>query len=206
MQRLKTLLRIIGLLQNRTGTCVQNSQRIVISNRQHSAVDFIECDPIMYFALIVFKQYRTVAQIEFDHSAVCPAIIVLRQCKGEFIMADRDQRLNTCCAQCVKYRVIKCKPCFIGLCIISMRKNSAPVDGHPVYFKSHFSHQGNIFLIVMIKVAGFMTWVKLLRLQDGRDLPWLCSAAFCQHVRSAGAFAIFVPAALKLIGCCGTAP
>ena len=72
-------------------------------------------------------------------------------------------------------------------------------------------------MVIMLVIISLFTYPQSIQAKSNNaqikklvgkmeSYAWLCSAAFCQHVRSAGAFAIFVPAALKLIGCCGTAP
>ena len=98
-----------------------------------------------------------------DPHTVIPSSETLHHADWNIKMRKRYQRLNSIFMQFIKNILIKSQSCFIGHSVISIREDTCPTDAHPKAFKAHFSHQCNIFLIVMIEIRCTVTGIVCVR-------------------------------------------
>ena len=121
-------------------------------------------------------------------------------------MAQRHKRLNAILAALVKHLVIKSKTGFIGLFVVAVREDPAPVDREPETGKSHLRKQRYILFVAMIKINGFVAGIKCRLVCPGKESPWRIHISSQQHVRHAQLFSILQIRAFTLIGCHSAAP
>ena len=136
----------------------------------------------------------------------CPAIVFVDQMQRHFVVRKSNDRLDALRMQLIKHIVVKAQALLVRALFFSGWEDTAPRDRHPVGFKAHLTHQGNIFCVMMVKIAGCTVRV----IQSGvclrRDLTRCCMRPGRKHVRCAGPFAAFLPAAFDLIGSRCAAP
>ena len=122
-----------------------------------------------------------------------PAIVLLNQCVRQVKMIQSYEGLDALFKQVVDHTVIEIDALLVHLAI-SVRNNASPGEGETVCFHTHLLHQVDIFLPVVIEIAGHLT-VRLL------------IGTFKRIIVCYGhAFAIFVPAAFDLKCRGGSAP
>ena len=130
--------------------------------RMQDHIDFIEGEPMGHIISIPLKQYPAKTQITADHPPVPPSAVFLNQVNGTIKMRDRHQWTNMIFSAFFKYIFIEQKPFFLRRFFLPVRKDSGPCDTHPIYLKSHLSHQTNIFPEPMVKVNAFCRRISVL--------------------------------------------
>ncbi|MNC31441.1 hypothetical protein D3C75_797620 [compost metagenome] len=115
----------------------QESARHKGPERHRQNIDLVEGQPIFDHILIPVKNHLTIVNIKADHPAVGPAIVLLRQMKGSFVVRDGYERLDMMLFQFGKHTVIEPQAFLIRLRIVPVRKDSGPGDGHPVNLETH---------------------------------------------------------------------
>src|SRR5699024_2168913 len=127
--------------EERAGPLIQNTQRHIISQRQSSAVDLIEGEPVFYFVPIPAENGTAEFNIQIYQLPAGPSVIMLRQIKRQLIMGNCYQRLDSMSLQLIEYLIIELQSLFVGLRLHPCRINTSPGNAHAKYLKSHFRHQ-----------------------------------------------------------------
>ena len=106
----------------------------------------------------------------------------------------------------VEYPVIESQASLVGLGLLPGGEDAGPVDGGAENLESHLGKEGDVLLVVMVKVNGFVTRIELVW-ADGSCHPFGSGyAAVGAMIGDALPFAVQVPASLKLVGGAGAAP
>ncbi len=74
-------------------------------------------------------------------------------------VVDCYYRFDIVFVQFIKYGIIERQTFFIYL-VSAVRADPGPGDGHPETFEPHFSHQGNVFFVVMIEIRGIVAGIE----------------------------------------------
>ena len=125
-------------------------------------------------------------------------------------MDDGHQGLDAVLTALVKHVLIKFQARLVGLLIEAVGVNAAPGDAQAVALKAHLREQGDVLLVVMVKINGLMAGivVSLLALQHSSGAvhhrPALRARGDQVHIGQTSA--VHVVSALALIGGRGAAP
>ena len=87
-------------------------------------IDFIECEPVLNQTFITCEKGTAKIFIETKHLTVTPATILCNQVHGTIKVCDCHQRLNAILVTFFEEVLVKGKPSFIWLSLITLRKNT----------------------------------------------------------------------------------
>ena len=169
-------------------------------------VDLIEGQPVFDLSFIAPEYRLRIAKEQVDGLPGIESVVFGHNIPRDLIVAQRHKRLNAILAALVKYLVIKSKTGFIGLFVVAVREDPAPVDRKPETGKSHLRKQRYILFVAMIKINSFVAGIKCRLVCPGKESPWRIHISSQQHVRHAQLFSILQIRAFTLIGCHSAAP
>ena len=89
-------------------------------------VDLVKGQPVLHFVLIAGKHYLREADKEINEFTVAPAAVFSHQVVRHLKMGERDHRFDTIFQALVEQIVIELQARFIGLQLITQRKNARP--------------------------------------------------------------------------------
>ena len=156
MKCLIALLRFVRNLVYRSLKSLDGSCRKNCTEGHGACIDLVKGKPVLNLILISFKQHVAISLKEFDELSSLPAVVLLYKVVRKLIMRNSYQWLNAVLFTAVKYPVIKLKALLVRLCFLACWEDTGPVDGSTEAFESHFCKEGNVFLVVMIKINGLM--------------------------------------------------
>ena len=206
VQRLQTDLRVVGHGHGGAAVVLAGAQRHDGAKRHHTGVDLVKGQPVFNLSLVPGKDGLAVVHVEVHQLAVGPAIVLFHQGVGQFIVADRDKRLDAVLFTAVEHPVIEGKACLVGLGVLAGREDARPVDGSAEGLEPHLGKEGDVLLVMVVEVDGLMTGIELVRLDGGGKQFRAGVGTVGTHIRDAGTFAVHIPGALKLVGGTGAAP
>ena len=163
-------------------------------------VDLIEGQPVFYLVLIAPEHRLHIAQEEIDGLSGIESLILRHDVPGNLVVAQCDQRLDPVFFALVKHLVIESESGLIGLLIVPVREDPAPVDGQPETLEAHLREQRDVLLVVMIEVDRFVAGIKGRRICLGQKSPGRIYISAKEHVRDAQSFAILQIGPLTLVG------
>ena len=131
-----------------------------------------------------------------DDIAVEPAALVL-QGAGQIPVVEGDQGLNAVFQQLVNQLVIKAQTGLVDFAV-AVGDDAGPADGETVGFDTELFHQGDVFTVAVINIAGNIAGIAEANVPGG--------GVVAEIVPDARALAVFVPGAFALIGGAGNAP
>ena len=171
-----------------------------------AAVDLVEGEPELDLVLVAVEDGLAVLLKEADELAARPAVVFLDQVIGHLVVAECDEWLDVVRAQAVEDAVVEGEAGLVGLGIVTVGEDAAPGDGHAEHGKAHLGEQRDVLLVVMVEVDAVVVGVEAVGVDVDRNLARLLVAAAQEMVVYAGAAAVHVPSALKLICGRGAAP
>ena len=164
-------------------------------------VDLIESQPVPDLSFITPKYSLRIAQEEVDGLPGIESVVLGHDIPRNLVVAQRHQRLNAVFAALVKHLVIEGQTRLIGLFVVSIGENPAPVDGKPETGKSHLCKQRDVLFVMMIEVDCLMAGIKRRLVRSGEEGSGRIHIAAQQHIRHTQSFAILQIRAFALI--CG---
>ena len=126
-------------------------------------VDLIEGQPVFHQALVLPEDGLGVAVKQLDQPAVLPSAKRFFQIQRHIVMLDGDQRLDAVLLQFQKYVPVKIQTSLIGRFLHAVGVNARPGDGHAEHLEPHLRKEGNVLLVVMVKINGFVVGVVVPR-------------------------------------------
>jgi len=126
-----------------------------------------------------------------DAAAVAPAAVLLLKSQRQIEMIQGDDRLNAVLPAFVD-DVMVVGDALRVLGAVAVRNNAGPGDREAELLETHLRHQRDVFLVVMIMVAG--------------DFPVAGAGHDRSRVLDARSLAVFLPRAFTLIRAAGCAP
>ena len=121
-------------------------------------------------------------------------------------MADGDQRLDAVLLAAVEHAVVELQTLLIGFRFPAVGEDAGPVDGGAEGLEAHLGKQGDILLVVVVKIDRLMAGVQTIRVDGGGHPLGHGVGTVGAHIGHAGALAVHIPCALKLVGSTGAAP
>ena len=126
-------------------------------------VDLIEGEPVFDQTFVFPEDGLGVAIKQLDQPAVLPAAKRFFQVQRHIVMLDGDQRLDAVLLQFQKYVPVKIQTSLIGRFLHAVGVNARPGDGHAEHLEPHLRKEGNVLLVVMVKINGFVVGVVVPR-------------------------------------------
>ena len=130
-----TLFRIFFLRKDHSRACISKQWIFII----FLIIDFIESHPILYLVFIPLHNRQCVFYKKINQLSIFPTTILFYKVIWHFKMRKCNHRLNSIFQKFIKQIIIKLKPGFIWLLIITIRKYSCPCNGRAKTLKSHLS-------------------------------------------------------------------
>ena len=158
-------------------------------------VDFVEGQPVLYALAVAGEHGAGVAFVEADELAAGPAVVLLDQVQRGFVVAEGDERLHAVLFELVEHAVVEGEARLVGGFFVAAGEDTRPSDGEAEDLKTHLREQGDVFAVAVVEVDALQLEVVLGGFRGAR-----VQAAGGQHILQAGALAVFVPGALKLVG------
>ena len=114
-------------------------------------------------------------------------------------MGNGDEGFNAVLSAAVKYPVIEFQALLVGFLFHPRGEYPGPVDGGAEHLKAHLRKEGDILLIMMIKINGLMGGIQRPRL-DGCGQPFgSVRSSRGAVIRHGLSLAVQVPGALQLV-------
>ena len=126
-------------------------------------VDLIEGEPVFDQTFVLPEERLSIAVKQLDQPAVLPAAKRFFQIQRHIVMLDGDQRLDAVLLQFQKYVPVKIQTSLIGRFLHAVGVNARPGDGHAEHLEPHLRKEGNVLLVVMVKINGFVVGVVVPR-------------------------------------------
>ena len=193
---------IIALFQDDAAVLQQVMRRLVVG----LVVDFIERHPVGDFVLVAgeagFREFLE----EGDAFPVAETAVLLDQMPRHFEMRQRDDRLDAVLAPFIKQAVLESQSLPRSAIFIAVREDVRPGDRRAEALEAHLRHQGDVFLVVMIEIDGFMVGMTFPGDDPVRNPARPPVRSGCHDVGDAEAFAAFLPTAFNLMGSDCAAP
>ena len=161
---------------------------------QHG-VDFVEGQPVLHTLAVAGEHGAGVAFVEADEFAAGPAVVLLDQVQRGFVVAEGDERLHAVLFEFVQHTVVEGEACLVRGFFVAAGEDTRPGDGEAEDLEAHLREQGDVFAVVVVEVDAFQLEIVLGGLGGAR-----VQATGGQHILQAGALAVFVPGAFKLVG------
>ena len=121
-------------------------------------------------------------------------------------MRQRHHGLDALLATGLEHAAVELHARLIGLRLIAVGEDAAPVDGHAVALEAHLAKELDVIQVVMVHVHGLVAGV-MTALEDAvGDVARLAHRAAGHDVRHAQALTTLVVASLALIGGRGATP
>ena len=106
----------------------------------------------------------------------------------------------------VENLIIEFKPFLIRFLLLTRRKNASPVDGKAEHLKPHVRKEGNVLLIVVVKINGLMGGVGIFRIHPRLNPSGYRMGAAGQYIRNRYSLSITRPGPFALISRYRAAP
>ncbi len=162
-------------------------------------VDLVEGQPVFDLVLVALEAGRRVFYEEVDDAPVGEAAVLRDDGPGYLIVAERDERLDAVLLALVEDGVVEGETFLVRLRIVAVRENAAPVDGETEAFEAHLAEEGDVFLVVMIKIDRLMRRVECIRLYLRAECSRCVDVAAQEHIRNGKSLPVFKIGALTLV-------
>ena len=160
----------------------------------------------MHQALVLGHDGTGVVEVELDELGVLPATVVFGQAIGQLVVAEGDHGLDALLLTGLEHAAIELDAGLVGLGLVAVGEDAAPVDGHAVALKAHLAKELNVVEIVMVHVHGLVAGIVVLGQNAVGDVARLGDRTTRHDIGNAEALAILVVSAFTLIGGSGAAP
>ena len=177
-----------------------------LTKGHHACVDLVEGQPVFDLILVALKDGLAVVHVETDQLAGSPAVVLFHQSVGQLVVADGDQRLDAVLLAAVEHTVVELQTLLIGFRFPAVGEDAGPVDGGAEGLEAQLGKQGDILLVVVVEIDRLMAGVQTVRVDGGGHPLGHGVGTVGAHIGHAGALAVHIPCALKLVGSTGAAP
>ncbi len=211
VKRVETLLRIVPVgVEERHGLILARRQDAgthdVAESAHHEAVDLVEGEPVAHEALELGHDGARVMAIEVDELGVGPAAVMLGQIVGQLVVAEGHERLDALLVASLEHAAVEVEARLIGLGLVAVREDAAPVDGHAVALETHLAKELDVVEIVVIHIHGLVAGIVTTGQDAVGDVARCVHRAARDDIGHTEALAVLVITALALIGGGGAAP
>ena len=170
------------------------------------AIDLVKGEPVAHQALVLGHDGAGVVEVEIDELGVLPAAVVFGQAIGQLVVAEGDHGLDVLLLTSLEHAAVELDAGLVGLGLVAVGEDAAPVDGHAVALKAHLAKELDVVEIVMVHVHGLVAGIVVLGQNAVGNVARLGDRAAGHDVGNAEALAVLVVSAFALIGGSGTAP
>ena len=170
------------------------------------AIDLVKGEPVAHQALVLGHDSAGVVEIEIDELGVLPAAVVFGQAIGQLVVAEGDHGLDALLLTGLEHAAVELDAGLVGLGLVAVGEDTAPVDGHAVALKAHLAKKLDIVEVVMVHVHGLVAGIVVLGQNAVGNVARLGDRAAGHDVGNTEALAVLVVSAFALIGGSGAAP
>lgn len=135
-----------------------------------------------------------------------PAAVVYGEAVGQLVVAEGDHGLDTLLLAGLEHAAIELDAGLVGLGLVAVGEDAAPVDGHAVALKAHLAKELDVIEVVVVHIHGLMAGIVVLGQDAVGDVARLGDRAAGHDIGNAEALAVLVVSAFALIGGSGAAP
>ena len=162
-------------------------------------VDLVVGHPVFDLALVPRKAGAGKAEEELDHPAVLPAAVGLGQVQRHLEVAEGDDRLDAVLVALVEEIVVELQAGFVGGRLVAVGEDAGPGDGGAEALEAHLGKEGDVLLIMVVEVDGFVVGVVFAGQNAVGDTAGMGVVAGGDDIHDAQALAVFLVGAFQLV-------
>ena len=194
-------LLVLALLKDQAGTHKRQVQ---------DHVDLVKGEPVLHQALVAGEDRGREVLVEVDELAVAPAAVLLDEVNGAIEVRDGHERLDAVLLALAEHVLVEGQAGLVGLGLVAVGEDAGPGQAHAEGLKAHLGKEGDVLLVVMVKIDAGLGGVVIAVLEVehlalARDHRVALGAVRC-HIHVGQAAAIHVVGALALVGSRRAAP
>ena len=170
------------------------------------AIDLVKGEPVAHQALVFGHDGAGVVEVEIDELGILPAAVVFGQAIGQLVVAKGDHGLDALLLTGLEHAAVELDAGLVGLGLVAVGEDAAPVDGHAVALKAHLAKELDVVEIMMVHIHGLVAGIVVLGQNAVGNVARLGDRTASHDVGDTEALAVLVVSAFALIGGSGAAP